>query len=45
MCIVRFFRRFWDALLGRSEHGRKGIDSHKWESKMQVLHTLSRRHD
>ena len=41
MAVVRFIVRFWNALLGRNVRTRTGIDSHKWESKMEILNSLS----
>lgn len=43
MRVVRFIKRFWYALLGRNVRMRTGIDSHKWESKMEILDSLSSR--
>ena len=43
MAVVKFIVRCWWALLGKGRGLRMGIDSHKWESKMQVLSSLSSR--
>ena len=41
--VVKFAVRCCQALLGRRGFSETGIDSHKWESKMQILSSLSSR--
>ena len=42
--VVRYIVRFWNALLGKDNRTRMGIDSHKWESKMEIFNSLSDKH-
>lgn len=44
MVVVRFIVRFWNALLGKDSRTPMGIDSHKWESKMETFNSLSNKH-
>ena len=41
MMILRFLKRCLDALLGSNPGLPAGIDSHRWENKMEVLRSLS----
>ncbi|MHC4742590.1 MAG: hypothetical protein ACYS8Z_11800 [Planctomycetota bacterium] len=37
MRVLRFLKRCLEALLGCGLDVSSGIDSHKWESKMEIL--------
>jgi len=41
MKALRFIRKWWRKTLGLGVSFPAGIDSHKWESKIEILRILS----
>jgi len=44
MKVLSFMWRWWRRLWQPSGGGATGIDSHKWESKIEIIRRLSSNH-